>query len=268
MPPAPATPELGPPEELPAEGRLLDINENRGEDRVESRERGDQRVFTEEEIVARLDAEELARSQREPSRSQEEEPLEASFRSRHNLDIALLSRHIDHMQRICRASLTDLTLSRQRRQIIRLQGIRRMLEDLQRQIRTLQASSELTPVGDEAGAPQEPEAGTSGQAQRFPVYPSARHRHLLPRVRRSSSASLGPLRTQTMLASRSRLSRAHNQLVSQLRATFRAMEMSPDLGRRETGDLLATASQSVLEHTEVTSTRPLPLSLQGSLSPR
>ena len=262
MPPASATPELDPPEELPAEGRLLDINENRGEDRVESRERGDQRVFTEEEIVARLDAEELARSQREPSRSQEEEPLEASSRSRHNLDIALLSRHIDHMQRICRASLTDLTLSRQRRQIIRLQGIRRMLEDLQRQIRTLQASSELTPGGEEA------EAGTSGQAQRFPVYPSARHRHLLPRVRRSSSASLGPFRTQTMLASRSRLSRAHNQLVSQLRATFRAMEMSPDLGRRETGDLLATASQSVLEHTEVTSTRPLPLSLQGSLSPR
>ena len=69
------------------------------------------------------------------------------LRRRQNLDIALLSRHIDHMQRICRASLTDLTLSRQRRQIIRLQGIRRMLEDLQRQIRELQAGGgEQDPV--------------------------------------------------------------------------------------------------------------------------
>ena len=56
------------------------------------------------------------------------------------------------MQRICRASLTDLTLSRQRRQIIRLQGIRRMLEDLQRQIRQLQAVA----VEDRAEAPALP----------------------------------------------------------------------------------------------------------------
>lgn len=57
---------------------------------------------------------------------------------RHNLDVSLLARHIEHMQRICRASLEDLPQSRQRRQVIRLQGIRRMLEDLHRQIRNLQ----------------------------------------------------------------------------------------------------------------------------------
>ncbi len=50
---------------------------------------------------------------------------------------------LEHMQRICRASLEDLPTSRQRRQIIRLQGIRRMLEDLHRQIRQLQSSVQV-----------------------------------------------------------------------------------------------------------------------------
>ena len=61
--------------------------------------------------------------------------------TRSNLDIILLSRHIDHMQRICRASLADCALNRHRRQVVRLQSIRRMLEDLQRQIRCLRAAS-------------------------------------------------------------------------------------------------------------------------------
>ena len=169
------------------------------------------------------------------------------------------------MQRICRASLTDLTLSRQRRQIIRLQGIRRMLEDLQRQIRTLQASSELASSEDPSVEAESGGSGSGAQsANRFRMYPS-RHRHILPRIRRTSGTP-GSQRAQNMLASRSRLSRAHNQLVSQLRATFRAMEMSPDIGRRDTGDLITSASQSVLEHTDATSTRPLPASLASSLT--
>jgi hypothetical protein len=44
---------------------------------------------------------------------------------RQNLDVVLLSRHIEHMQRICRASLHDLAVTRQRRQVVRLQSIRR-----------------------------------------------------------------------------------------------------------------------------------------------
>jgi hypothetical protein len=50
---------------------------------------------------------------------------------------------LEHMQRICRASLEDLPHARQRRQIIRLQGIRRMLEDLHRQIRQLQTTVQV-----------------------------------------------------------------------------------------------------------------------------
>ena len=61
--------------------------------------------------------------------------------NRSNMDIMMLSRHIDHMQRICRASLADCALNRHRRQVVRLQSIRRMLEDLQRQIRCLRAAS-------------------------------------------------------------------------------------------------------------------------------
>ena len=65
---------------------------------------------------------------------------------RHNLDVSLLARHIEHMQRICRASLEDLPQSRQRRQVIRLQGIRRMLEDLHRQIRNLQVTQNFNGI--------------------------------------------------------------------------------------------------------------------------
>ena len=38
--------------------------------------------------------------------------------------------------------------------------------------------------------------------------------------------------SQNLHGTSSRLSRVHNQLVSQMRATFRAMEMSPDLAQR------------------------------------
>ena len=50
------------------------------------------------------------------------------------------------MQRICRDSLADCTASRRRRQMIRLKSIKRILEDLQKQIRSLRnASKEETP---------------------------------------------------------------------------------------------------------------------------
>ena len=45
------------------------------------------------------------------------------------------------MQRICRDSLADCTASRKRRQMVRLQSIKRILEDLQKQIRSLRAAS-------------------------------------------------------------------------------------------------------------------------------
>ena len=45
------------------------------------------------------------------------------------------------MQRICRDSLADCTASRRRRQMVRLKSIKRILEDLQKQIRSLRAAS-------------------------------------------------------------------------------------------------------------------------------
>ena len=60
--------------------------------------------------------------------------------SNNNLDITLLNL-ADNMQRICRDSLADCTASRRRRQMVRLQSIKRILEDLQKQIRSLRAAS-------------------------------------------------------------------------------------------------------------------------------
>ena len=54
-----------------------------------------------------------------------------------------------------------------------------------------------------------------------------------------------------------RLSRVHSQLVSQMRATFRAMEMSPDLsqrGKNPIANAKAKASQLVMERTQKTAT--------------
>lgn len=159
---------------------------------------------------------------------------------RHNLDISLLARHIEHMRRICRASLEDLPTSRQRRQIIRLQGIRRMLEDLHRQIRQLQSSVQVEGGGGEG----EVGGGGDGVELSGPLPPPARSQGFTAsRSRRSP----GPARRY--LSSRSRLTRAHSQLVSRLHATFRAMELSPDLARRgisPLNDSLTEASRSVL----------------------
>ena len=59
--------------------------------------------------------------------------------------------------------------------------------------------------------------------------------------------------SQNLHRTSSRLSRVHNQLVSQMRATFRAMEMSPDLAQRGKSPLAnakAKASQEVMEKTQ------------------
>ena len=56
---------------------------------------------------------------------------------RPNSTLVLLQRHITNMERICRASMADCAVRSHRRQIIKLQSIRRILEDLRRQIRSL-----------------------------------------------------------------------------------------------------------------------------------
>merc|ERR1719264_1281664 len=62
------------------------------------------------------------------------------------------------------------------------------------------------------------------------------------------------------LSHRSRLSRAHNQLVSQLQATVRAMEMSPDINHRDL-DVLIQASRSAGAETDRRQApRPAPVS--------
>jgi len=191
---------------------------------------------------------------------------------RQNMDMALLSRHIDHMQRICQASLADLTMARQRRQIIRLQSIRRMLEDLQRQIRQLRSASgsSATAEGREELAGTDAPPAVAITAERAPRSSAVRSsRYGAPGRGRRASVGLGPP-TRLRTPDRSRLTRAHSQLVSQLRATFRAMEMSPDLSHRAISPInesLAEASRTVLERTEVSSTRPVPTNLRtGALS--
>ena len=57
-------------------------------------------------------------------------------------------------------------------------------------------------------------------------------------VSAGSSSPTGSVSSQNLHGTSSRLSRVHNQLVSQMRATFRAMEMSPDLGQRGKARLL------------------------------
>ena len=59
--------------------------------------------------------------------------------------------------------------------------------------------------------------------------------------------------SQNLHGTSSRLSRVHNQLVSQMRATFRAMEMSPDLAQRGKSPLAnakVKVSQAVMEKTQ------------------
>ena len=161
---------------------------------------------------------------------------------RTNRDVSLLSRHIDHMLRICRAPVSDPSVPRPRREIIRLQGIRRMLEDLQRQIRQLQDTAR------EAVAPEPMRSIALGPSLR----PYQQHARAQARARGRPVS--GPV-------SRSRLTRAHTQLVSQLRATVRAMEMSPDLAQspQPAAEAVVTpppASEATTEEAETSASSP------------
>lgn len=67
--------------------------------------------------------------------------MSSSAANIHNKYIALFNRQLKQMQRICKDSLADCAASRRRRQMVRLQSIENILEDLQKQIRSLRAAS-------------------------------------------------------------------------------------------------------------------------------
>lgn len=232
--------------------------------------------------------------------------------NRENLDMVLLSRHIDHMQQICRASLSDMAVRRERRQIVRLQGIRTQLGALQRQIRSLRAmsfeelrnrtrdnsmnqSSEPTSASRSSSRSRNSEilgrrgsqASSSSGRRRSHQQPAEtvtseaqaeRQREVAHMQAQRATAALMKLRKRNrsrasavpsqpsssnvvtrQRGSRGKMSRTHNQLVSQLRATLRAIEMSPDLARQKNSKLIRTkveASQVVMEQTEANCGKP------------
>ena len=138
-------------------------------------------------------------------------------------DMSLLSRHIDHMLRICRAPVSDPTLPRPRREMIRLQGIRRMLEDLQRQIRQLQAAA--GDDGLDSVTPEPMRSIASGPSLRPYLRHQRQHRRTLSGGHSNIGGSVPGISSTSSRSTR--LTRAHSQLVTQLRATVRAMELSP-----------------------------------------
>ncbi|TRY77267.1 hypothetical protein TCAL_13663 [Tigriopus californicus] len=207
-----------------------------------------------------------------------------------SLDIALLSRHIDHMQRICRESLSGI-IPRQRRQILRLQSIRRMLEDLQVQIRNLRAASiqELQRRQDRLSSDLQAKQRISlalsrlgNAARRSPRLPATARgaanlgtrrpnpSDLEAAVGNSSSTyrnrSLGQLRKSLSRSSTLR-ARAQCQVASQMRASLRAVQLGPDLARQANSPLSqikAQASLNVLEQTSKNAGSLLPNSPQVS----
>lgn len=249
-------------------------------------------------------------------------------RVRSSMDVVLLSRHIDHMQKICRASLADCCTTGasgsnrpQQRRHGRLLAIRRMLGDLQRQIASLRAglnsqaasaasgSAAPTPEATDDGREDEEEghfdlvdeddsetennvANDDGQQQReqhqelnnatsedgtqaaeSPILLTSsggrrsssrarlRYSNSLRRRRQVGSGLLRssppmPRNTRTsncLMGARQRLlTRAHSRLVSQLRATFRAMDHMSVPGQpsaiRASSSL--EASRTVMEKTK------------------
>merc|ERR1719188_2936681 len=83
----------------------------------------------------------------------------------------------------------------------------------------------------------------------------SRHRRGVGASAASSSGRRSPgtrSAARSAAVPRPRLSRAHTQFVSQLRATFRAMEMSPDLARQRNSPVAlsrAEESRIVMERT-------------------
>ena len=222
-----------------------------------------------------------------------------------NQDIVRLSSHIERMQRICRQSLSSLgtvPMATQRRQVVRLQAIRRMLEDLQRQIRSLRdasyreldrrarmevgrrerdqresrhfspqvdlqtgnsATRTTTTLTDSSAAARLRQRSTAVLSRIAAGGSHSHSRHRVMSRRGTVGAASGSGGRNSPAGSRSgvarsaavprpRLSRAHSQLVSQLRATFRAMEMSPDLARNRNNPVAlsrAEESRLVMERT-------------------
>ena len=105
--------------------------------------------------------------------------------------------------------MSDPSLPRPRREIIRLQGIRRMLEDLQSQIRELQAVANDRP--SDVITPEPMRSISSGPSLR-PYQEHMRRQH-----QRDAATSV----TNTP--------DPDTQLLSLLRATVRTMRMSSDL---------------------------------------
>ena len=228
-------------EEIPTADPLLLLEESpaveMGEERPGEENSEEQDIM--EQVVAEVAGPSDGRVEAEQDTSGQSQQ-ELSRRT--NRDVSLLSRHIDHMLRICRAPVSDPSVPRPRREIIRLQGIRRMLEDLQRQIRQLQDTAR------EAVAPEPMRSIALGPSLR----PYQQHARAQARARGRPVS--GPV-------SRSRLTRAHTQLVSQLRATVRAMEMSPDLAQspQPAAEAVVTpppASEATTEEAETSASSP------------
>ncbi|XP_071747290.1 uncharacterized protein [Lepeophtheirus salmonis] len=188
--------------------------------------------------------------------------LNLSIRSQ--VDLSVLGRHIEHMQRICQTSLRYLSVSRQRRQILRLQAIRMMLEDLQNQIRNLREST-LERPDSLTNQSTSNNALAMSITRRLHVTREGLNR-AMRRLNRSTNYTLtsrrtNPSRSSSVPPSYSTQARySYNcmsrLILSRLRATIRAMEMSPDLSHsgynNSVNELIAEESLAVLERTEST----------------
>ena len=239
------------------------------------------------------------RNNAEPSGSSQQsstEPSSSRPGNSNNLDITLLNRHIDHMQRICRDSLADCTASRKRRQMVKLHSIKRILEDLQKQIRSLRNASleelratrnSVPPSNNDTDDDDLETTAQLGLDERNYDERVGEGYHMRNLARSSLNRAINRLSSETnggssrmstsphqittsgqnLHRTSSRLSRVHNQLVSQMRATFRAMEMSPDLSQRGKSPLAnakAEASKEVMEKTKKTATVLIPTSTRSA----
>lgn len=169
------------------------------------------------------------------------------------------------MQRICRESLADGSVTHRRRQMVRIKHIKTMLEDLQRQIRSLRQSNNRSATNQNPDQESEEEeletAAQLGLDERNYDERVGEGHHMRNLARSGLTRALNRLNTHSDPTSQGpnshRLSRAHSQLVSQMRAMFRATEMSPDLASRGKSPIAiakAKASQMVMEKTKKTAT--------------
>ncbi|CAB4067818.1 Activating molecule in BECN1-regulated autophagy protein 1 [Lepeophtheirus salmonis] len=169
--------------------------------------------------------------------------LNLSIRSQ--VDLSVLGRHIEHMQRICQTSLRYLSVSRQRRQILRLQAIRMMLEDLQNQIRNLRESTLERPDSLT-------NQSTSNNALAMSI---TRRLHITREGLNRAMRRLNRSTNYTLTSRRTNPSRS-SSVPPSYSTQARAMEMSPDLSHsgynNSVNELIAEESLAVLERTEST----------------